>query len=197
MRNCDLRKSLIRSEGIYDVLDHATATCGFGGKVALDLTNVAEQEQKISFDSKLLPNGVVADTTLLAEWSALLLFADNDLAIDTAELSKVSNCNFIAIFDKRAKDMSVNELLWLGAANTEPSRDITLHGATLTIDARPKRPKANSKNPSRWPNIVTADEATIALVDKRWSEYGIGEFIPSPSEHYSALKLSNGAEWNN
>ena len=197
LRNCDLRKSLIRGEGIYDVLDHATATCGFGGKVALDLTNVAEQEQKISFDSKLLPNGVVADTTLLAEWSALLLFADNDLAIDTAELSKVSNCNFIAIFDKRAKDMSVNELLWLGAANTEPSRDITLHGATLTIDARPKRPKANSKNPSRWPNIVTADEATIALVNKRWSEYGIGEFIPSPSEHYSALKLSNGAEWNN
>ena len=197
LRNCDLRKSIIRSEGIYDVLDHATATCGFGGKVALDLTNVAEQEQKISFDSKLLPNGVVADTTLLAEWGALLLFADNDLAIDTAELSKVSNCNFIAIFDKRAKDMSANELLWLGAANTEPSRDITLHGATLTIDARPKRPKANSKNPSRWPNIVTADEATIALVDKRWSEYGIGEFIPSPSEHYSALKLSNGAEWNN
>ena len=197
LRNCDLRKSIIRSEGIYDVLDHATATCGFGGKVALDLTNIAEQEQKISFDSKLLPNGVVADTTLLAEWSALLLFADNDLAIDTAELSKVSNCNFIAIFDKRAKDMSANELLWLGAANTEPSRDITLHGATLTIDARPKRPKANSKNPSRWPNIVTADEATIALVDKRWSEYGIGEFIPSPSEHYSALKLSNGAEWNN
>ena len=197
LRNCDLRKSLIRGEGIYDVLDHATATCGFGGKVALDLTNVAEQEQKISFDSKLLPNGVVADTTLLAEWSALLLFADNDLAIDTAELSKVSNCNFIAIFDKRAKDMSANELLWLGAANTEPSRDITLHGATLTIDARPKHPKANSKNPSRWPNIVTADEATIALVDKRWSEYGIGELIPSPSEHYSALKLSNGAEWNN
>ena len=197
LRNCDLRKSIIRNEGIYDVLDHATATCGFGGKVALDLTNIAEQEQKISFDSKLLPNGVVADITLLAEWGALLLFADNDLAIDTAELSKVSNCNFIAIFDKRAKDMSVNELLWLGAANTEPSRDITLHGATLTIDARPKRPKANSKNPSRWPNIVTADEATIALVDKRWSEYGIGEFIPSPSEHYSALKLSNGAEWNN
>jgi len=197
LRNCDLRKSLTRSEGIYDVLDHATATCCFGGKVALDLTNVAEQEQKISFDSKLLPNGVVADTTLLAEWSALLLFADNDLAIDTAELSKVSNCNFIAIFDKRAKDMSANELLWLGAANTEPSRDITLHGATLTIDARPKRPKANSKNPSRWPNIVTSDEATIALVDKRWSEYGIGEFIPSPSEHYSALNLSNGAEWNN
>ena len=197
LRNCDLRKSLIRSEGIYDVLDHATATCGFGGKVALDLTNVAEQEQKISFNSELLPNGVIADTALLEEWSTLLLFAENDLAIDTAELAKASNCNFIAIFDKRAKDLSVEELLWLGAANTEPSRDFVLHGSTLTIDARPKHPKASSENPSRWPNVVTSDEATIALVDKRWNEYGIGEFIPSPSEHYRALKLSEGAEWVN
>ncbi len=196
MRNCDLSKSLIRSEGIYDVLDHATATCGFGGKVALDLTNVTEREDKIAFNSELLPSGVVADTTLLDKWSLLLLFADNDLAIDTAELAKAADCNFIAIFDRRANDMSANDLLWLGAANTEPQRDMSLHGSTLVIDARAKRPNANSENPSRWPNIVTADEATIALVDSRWSEYGIGEFIPSPSSRYSALKLSEGAQWS-
>ena len=197
MRNCDLRKSLIRSEGIYDVLDHATATCGFGGKVALDLTNIVEREQKTTFNSELLPEGVEAKTTLLKEWSTLLLFADNDITIDMAEVAKVSDCNFIVIFDKRAENLTPNELLWLGAANTEPSRDFVLHGSTLTIDARPKRSKANSKSPLRWPNIVTADEATIALVDKRWSDYGIGEFITSPSEHYNALKLSEGAEWHN
>ena len=196
LRNCDLRKSLIRSEGIYDVLDHATATCGFGGKVALDLTDVSGQEsEKISFNSELLPNGAVADTTLLEEWSTLLLFADNDLEIDLEKVAESANCNYIVLFDKRAKDLSSEELLWLGAANTEPSRDITLHGSTLIVDARPKSPKASSKNPSRWPNIVTADEATIALVDKRWSEYGIGEFISSPSKRYSVLKLSEGAEW--
>ena len=196
MRNCDLRKSLIRSEGIYDVLDHATATCGFGGKVALDLTNVAEREQNITFNSELLPEGVIANTTLLEKWSTLLLFVDNDLKIDTAEISKVSNCNYIILFDSRANTMTDNELLWLGAANTEPSRDFVLHGSTLLIDARPKRSKADSNNPSRWPNIVTADEATIALVDRKWGDYGIGEFIPSPSEHYNDLKLSNGAEWH-
>ena len=197
LRNCDLTKSLIRSEGIYDVLDHATATCGFGGKVAFDLTNVAEREQNISFNRELLPSGVVADTALLEEWGALLLFADNDLEIDLEKVAESANCNYIAIFDKRAKDLSLEDLLWLGAANTEPSRDFVLHGSTLTIDARPKHPKASSKNPSRWPNVVTSDEATIALVDKRWNEYGIGEFIPSPSEHYRALKLSEGAEWVN
>ena len=196
MRNCDLRSSLIRSEGIYDVLDHATATCGYGGKVALDLTNVEELKGDITFDSQALPEGVTADTTLLEKWGTLLLFADNDLALDASEVAKVTNCNFVTIFDSRAKQMSTNDLLWLGAANTEPTRDISLHGSTLVVDARAKRPKANSQNPSRWPNIVTADEATIDLVDRKWSEYGIGEFIPSPSKHYSALKLSEGAQWS-
>ena len=195
MRNCDLRKSLIRSEGIYDVLDHATATCGFGGKVALDLTNVEISERKATFNCEVLPSGVEADDRLLEEWGVLLLFADNELDIDFAEVAKAAECNYIVLFDKRAKEMSAEELLWLGAANTEPSRDIVLHDSTLVIDARAKLPKEGSKNPSRWPNIVTSDEVTIALVDKRWSEYGIGEFIESPSRHYCTLKLSEGAEW--
>ena len=196
MRNCDLRKSLIRSEGIYDVLDHATANCGYGGKVALDLTNVAERKAKHLFNSDALPKGIVADTTLLDEWGTLLLFADNDLEIDASEVAKVTNCNFVVLFDRRAEKMSANELLWLGAANTEPTRDISLHDSTLVIDARAKRPNANSETPSRWPNIVTSDKATIDLVDSRWEEYGIGARIPSPSERYGALKLSEGAQWS-
>ncbi len=196
MRNCNLRNSLIRSEGIYDVLDHATANCGYGGKVALDLTNVVEQEGEITFDGNALPNGITANTTLLNKWGVLLLFADNDLKIDASEVAKTSNCNFVVIFDHRAEQMNANELFWLGAANTEPTRDITLHGSTLVIDARAKRPGAGDSNPSRWPNIVTADESTIRLVDSRWKEYGIGAFIPSPSERYSALKLSEGAQWS-
>ena len=195
MRNCDLRSSLIRSEGIYDVLDHATATCGFGGKVALDLTNVEGEKRQATFDCTTLPTSIEVREDLLDKWSTLLLFADNELEIDTAEIAKSAECNFIVIFDKRAKNMSDEELLWLGAANTEPSRDFVLRGATLFIDARPKYPKASDKTPSRWPNIVTADEATIALVDKKWSDYGIGDFISSPSERYSVLKLSDGAEW--
>ena len=193
MRNCNLDTSLIRSEGIYDVLDHATATCGYGGKVALDLTNVEERGERISFDSKALPEGVVADTTLLEEWGVLLLFADNELKIEASEVAKATNCNFVAIFDHRTEGMSGEELLWFGAANTEPTRDISLHDSTLVIDARPKRNGDGA--PSRWPNVVTADKATIELVDSRWAEYGIGEYIPSPSKRYNQLLLSDNAEW--
>ena len=195
MRNCDLRTSLIRSEGIYDVLDHATAHCGYGGKVALDLTNVVERNCEPSLDRSALPSNITIREDLMKEWGALLLFADNDLEIDAEAVAKATSCNYIAIFDRRAEKMTANELLWLGAANTEPTRDISLYGATLVIDARAKRPETNGKNPSRWPNIVTSDEATISLVDSRWAEYGIGAFIPSPSERYSSLKLSDGAQW--
>ena len=195
LRNCDLSKSLIRSEGIYDVLDHATATCGFGGKVALDLTATESVERSYTFDRTALPSGIEASDALLSEWGALLLFADNELEIDATQIVKATDCNYVVIFDKRALNMSANELLWLGAANTEPTRDITLHGKTLIIDARPKHPEVEGENPSRWPNVVTADKVTIALVDDRWSEYGIGEFISSPSLRYSELKLSEGAEW--
>ncbi|MEO8414091.1 MAG: menaquinone biosynthesis decarboxylase [Ginsengibacter sp.] len=32
-----------------------------------------------------------------------------------------------------------------------------------------------------WPNIIIADDATIASVDEKWNSLGLGSFIPSPS----------------
>ncbi|WP_205511151.1 menaquinone biosynthesis decarboxylase [Longitalea arenae] len=32
-----------------------------------------------------------------------------------------------------------------------------------------------------WPNIIVADDKTIAAVDAKWNNLGLGEFIPSPS----------------
>ncbi|WP_207513055.1 menaquinone biosynthesis decarboxylase [Longitalea luteola] len=32
-----------------------------------------------------------------------------------------------------------------------------------------------------WPNIIVADDKTIASVDEKWNTLGLGEFIPSPS----------------
>ena len=195
LRNCDLSTSLIRSEGIYDVLDHATAKCGYGGKIALDLTNVAPKEAAPSFDGSTLPSGIEVNYELLKEWSTVILYADNDEPINREEIAKAASCNFVVLFDTRAKGLTANELLWLFAANTEPTRDISLVEGALIIDARAKRPGATKQNPARWPNIVTADEQTIALVDRRWEEYGIGEKVESPSLHYRRLQLSEGAEW--
>ncbi|MBP3532786.1 MAG: menaquinone biosynthesis decarboxylase [Alistipes sp.] len=198
LRGCDPRKAVIRGEGIYDVLDHATAECGYGGKIALDLTSADRSAEQPTCPTAIsLPDGIGCRTDLLGKWSALLLFASPDADVDIKRIIAENGikCNFAAILDRSAADLSGEELLWLAAANTDPRRDITLSdGSTVIIDARPK-PSGKAGNPARWPNVVTSSEATVELVDGRWSEYGIGDFIPSPSRRYRRLALSDKAEW--
>lgn len=198
LRGCDTRKAVIRGEGIYDVLDHATAECGYGGKIALDLTSADRSAEQPTCPTAIsLPDGIGCRTDLLGKWSALLLFASPDADVDIKRIIAENgiNCNFAAILDRSAADLSGEELLWLAAANTDPRRDIALSdGGTVIIDARPK-PSGKAGNPARWPNVVTSSEATVELVDGRWSEYEIGGFIPSPSRRYRRLALSDKAEW--
>lgn len=198
LRGCDPRKAVIRGEGIYDVLDHATAECGYGGKIALDLTSADRSAEQPTCPTAIsLPDGIRCRTDLLGKWSALLLFASPDADVDIKRIIAENGikCNFAAILDRSAADLSGEELLWLAAANTDPRRDIALSdGGTVIIDARPK-PSGKAGNPARWPNVVTSSEATVELVDGRWSEYGIGGFIPSPSRRYRRLALSDKAEW--
>ena len=198
LRGCDIRKSAIRSEGIYDILDHATATCGYGGKLALDLTDTegAAPLPEIHVPAEL-PEGISAcRTDLCPEWSLILFFATPDAEADIAALLDTNGirCNFAVILDTSAAELPAEDLLWLATANTDPRRDVSIHGRTLIADARPKRPGMKG-NPARWPNVVVSSADTVALVDRRWEEYGIGEFIESPSRRYARLSLSEGAEW--
>ena len=197
LRNCDVQSAVIRGEGIYDVLDHATATTGYGGKLALNLTEVTENSRKGAVSAHIaLPEGVTMRTEFVEKWSTLLLFADNRLQVDLAAIACQAgvDCNFIALFDSRAAEFDANDLLWIAAANTDPHRDIALAGNSLTIDARAKVP-GDAGNPTRFPNVVTSAEEVIEAVDSRWAEYGIGEFIDSPSRKYRKLLLTDKAEW--
>lgn len=197
-RSCNPLKATLRGEGIYDVLDHATATNGYGGKMAIDLTAITEADYTAPSiaEQVTLPQGVTSREELLHTWSVWLLFADPDTNINIEEIVAQNNvtCNCIALFDRRAEELNAEELLWLAAANTDPARDIVTQGHALIVDARPKRP-GREGYPARFPNVVTSHPDTIALVDSRWAEYGIGEFIESPSKRYRKLLLSEGAEW--
>ena len=198
IKSCNPAKAVVRSEGIYDVLDHATATCGYGGKMAFDLTTIEAADYIAPSAPGLptLPQGVTSCESLITKWSVWMLFADPDTEVDMAKIAAENSvqCNCIVLFDARAKQMNAEELLWLAAANTDPSRDITLDGRCLLVDARPKRP-GKEGNPKRFPNVVTSRPEIISLVDSRWEEYGIGDRLPSPSARYRQLLLSEGAEW--
>lgn len=192
LRTIDLTQSVVRSEGVYDVLDHATATNGYGGKLAIDLTDCASKQRRESELRYSLSDGVEVSVEWVKEWGVLVLFASPDSDI---ELVEVEGVNFVSVFDLSAKNMRGYDLLWLAAANSDPRRDVVItQEGTMRIDARSKRP-GEKGNPARFPNVVTSTMETIELVDRRWDEYGIGEFIESPSRHYRELLLSDREDW--
>ncbi len=94
--------------------------------------------------------------------------------------------DFRFLFDPAAEGLSFYEKLWLGLANLDPARDISIEGSSVTIDCRSKLP-GPADHPSRWPGVTVMDPATIALVNARWPEYGLGDFLPSPSTRYQKL----------
>ena len=205
LRRADLKKSLIRTEGVLDVLDHATATCGYGGKLALDLTDVDSSAEVAPIEeprsAEATAGVALFDTRFVESCGLLLLFADKDRPIEVdveAYLKKNEICGmkYIALFDYQAAGtMSESDLLWLAMANSDPRRDVKfLAGGELLLDARSKHPGVGD-NPKRFPNVVMSSVETIEKVDARWAEYGLGEFIPSPSRKYRKLWLSPRAEW--
>ncbi len=197
MRRIDLSRAVVRGEGILDVLDHATATLGFGGKLAVDATapNIREEIPSPHFTPT---SDFTVSTDYINRCSTLVLYTspERDIEIDkVVDSLSIEGINFVAIFDANAAaSMTGSDLMWLALANTDPRRDIALTRGTMVIDARSKV-TSKAQNPKRFPNAVTSDMATINLVDQRWSEYGIGEFIESPSRRYREIILSDKEDW--
>ena len=88
-----------------------------------------------------------------------------------------------------ASDLPV--ALWRFCNNLDPRRDHCLHERKSGFDSRKlfvclgldgTRKTRDLDNFQRdWPNIIVADEATIAAVDRKWEELGLGPLLPSPS----------------
>lgn len=196
VRNMDVESDAMFARGVLDVLDHAAAVTGEGGKVALDLT-APRQERIIQ-----VPAHVAAprwaghvDTSLTAEWGVVVVGCRPGEDIDMAgfaDASGIEGANFFVATDSAARGLTPAELLWFSLANTDPGRDIAVSRGRMLIDARTKSPWRTGL-PKRVPNVVTSSRETIELVDRRWAEYGIGEFIHSPSERYLPLVIGDGA----
>jgi 4-hydroxy-3-polyprenylbenzoate decarboxylase len=199
LRRVDTLHNIVRSEGVYDVLDHATATNGYGGKLAIDATDVETQSvvEPYALPENIEPSdGVTSIVCDYAEsWGVVMLFAEEGADVEAfVHKNSLDQVNYIVVFDSRAEGLPAGDLVWLGAANSDPRRDVQQVGRTWILDARSKRPGVEG-NPDRFPNVVTASPATIELVDSRWEEYGCGEFLPSPSLKYRQLLLSESEQW--
>jgi 4-hydroxy-3-polyprenylbenzoate decarboxylase len=163
------------SQGPLDVLDHSTATNGFGGKMCIDATRKAGRQQAAS--EKLQAKGDGCQLTI--------------------------GSKIIIQFDKNVDTTDFSTCAWLLGNNVNPTRDCSVEHGQLLIDARSKitgnvsdghSSLQDEHKPQRWPNIICMDAATIAAVDRKWDKLGLGTFLPSPSLKFQRLVRKGGAQ---
>jgi len=201
LRRVRVPEDVVLSRGPLDVLDHAAPRMGLGGKLAFDLTGVDP-------DGAVPPVGLPqrwenccgverADDSLCASWGVLLLYAASSVVPDVPAFLRRNGVSYLplaVLLDAGAYGFSYGDLLWLASSNCDPSRDVAFSGGTAIFDARTKAGGVNGFA-RRWPNVVASSPETIARVDARWEEYGLGPRTESPSLRYLKLQRRASAEY--
>lgn len=221
-KNVDPEFDIHFMRGPLDVLDHSSSKFAYGSKMGIDATKKHDEEiptsKKLSINIKNIEIDIIQlknkypeikeinDNLLKHDVSFLFISIQKNkkqhiknLAEQLVNEEGVKKVKFLIFLDYPVDIFDIEQATWIFANNIEPMRDCYIFKpkkeneiSHIAIDGTRKR--ADIDNFKRdWPDIVTSDETTIKLVDKRWEEYGIGEFISSPSKKYKHLVLSKTA----
>ncbi len=194
--------------GPLDILDHAAPRLGAGTKIGFDCTKRmgGEEVGGIAVSRRFAPaaaaDGVAAAMSVPGVVEAVVpdacgwmlvraeKRADGDGRRIAAELASLAAAAapFIVVVDASVDLADIDRVFFHWCANCDAGRDLArgrdAHGQVVfAFDATAKQPgdAANGEPVRAWPPILAMDEATRALVDRRWDEYGLGERLESPS----------------
>ncbi len=218
--NVNPENDILFMKGPLDVLDHSSSKFAYGSKLGIDASKKYEEEKSERENLKINLKTVeidilqlkkkypeikeINDELLKDDISFLFISIEKNkkqhvkrLAEQLVQEEGVRKIKFLIFLDFPVNVFDIEQTTWIFANNIEPMRDCYIFSSEneishLVIDGTRKR--ADIDNFKRdWPDIVTSDKETIKLVDKKWGEYGIGEFISSPSEKYNHLIMSKNA----
>ena len=210
-KNLNPASDIYFSTGPMDVLDHSCSKLGFGGKMCIDGTGKHDEEKDdlyreadVPFSGRELEeavrgqfNEIAAINTRLLEMQipCVIISVKKDRKGHIAELHS-SICKMIAVAGIKMilyieHTVDPNDLpvaLWRFCNNLDPKRDHHLekihtgnsYHACMGFDGTRKTREFDDFTRD-WPNIIVADDKTIAAVDEKWSSLGLGSFLPSPS----------------
>jgi 4-hydroxy-3-polyprenylbenzoate decarboxylase len=197
------------AQGPMDVLDHSCSKLGYGGKMCLDGTRKMEEEldeRYLNSEGMFLPDNHWLDSfpeikkanrQLLERGIPCLIISVTKTrkgqvrelhAAFAASIYETSGVKMILYVDENIDPQNLPVALWRFCNNLDPKRDSILFEGRkdgklmgcLGLDGTTKTESLDDFHRD-WPNIIVADETTIAIVDKKWDQLGMGAFIPSPS----------------
>ncbi|MCU0379053.1 MAG: menaquinone biosynthesis decarboxylase [Bacteroidales bacterium] len=190
---------LLFTHGPLDVLDHSSDRFSMGGKLGIDATVKLPEERTTEYNSiplRLLTDTEIANDVIIT----VRTLSDIDQPVVVLTIRKPSEGldmrklvatlpaplhtpgTITIAVDQGADSTDLSMITWLVAGNCDPSRDIYRVGdRALFLDAT-SMPLSLPSFQREWPNVVCSDRETIDLVNRRWKEYNIGEFVKSPSQ---------------
>lgn len=217
--NIDPVHDIVFSSGPMDVLDHSSSRFAFGSKMGIDATTKFPEELEDIIIDSVVPKASefqnmireisvikTLETSLLDKGISVLIlgiekepnFHLPDLTMLLLNERAVQRVKFILIVDSTLPVKNMDSVVWYVTGNIDPKRDCKIFEATnmhevphLVVDGTRKTVRDGFTRD--WPNPVLSSPETISQIDSRWSEFGLGELIPSPSLIYYPLKRGEGA----
>lgn len=196
------------STGPMDVLDHSCSKMGFGGKMCIDGTAKMIEETDDNYQSastsEQLPDGFLesvfseiksVNTALLKKQIPCLIVSVEknrpghikELHEQLCNLKELKGIKMVLYVEHTVDANDLATALWRFCNNLDPKRDFYLYKsaqlpytACMGLDGT-RKTKEFDNFQRDWPNVIVADNETIKSVDEKWSQLGLGAFIPSPS----------------
>lgn len=212
-KNLNPASDIYFSQGPMDVLDHSCSKMGFGGKLCIDGTFKYDEETDGKYVNHLVPASIdtqliLKNYTEIKFFNSSLLEHDIPCLIVSVEknrknhvrelhralssLPEMKGIKMVLYVEHTVNALDFTTALWRFCNNLDPKRDHFFYKrnepdgkyeAVIGLDGTIKT-KAFDDFERDWPNIIVADDETIASVDAKWKDLGIGNFISSPSLKY-------------
>lgn len=191
LNNVDLKRDLFFSEGILDVLNHASDNPIYGSKLGIDITDKIEGEEGFGSAPDLIDMAPLpSPETILEQFTELIscriiegqdrhrvAFATLDKKCPHQGRRVIDNfmndqeCSSITVLIVLEGDEDLNDtstVLWKLLNDIDPKRDIHYFGSRLGIDVTRKTgEKGYTQN---WPNEIEMSDDIKRKVDEKWKK---------------------------
>ena len=191
LNKIDFTHDLFFSEGILDVLNHASDKALYGSKLGIDATTKieGEDESKIKSENNTKTASPLSENVLesFTELTSCKILEQNDLhQVAFATLDKktpqqgckviekfMNNKIFsaITVFVVLENHENVNDastVLWKILNNIDPKRDMYFFGNRVGIDVTCKTGEPNFKQ--YWPDEIEMSNNIKTIVDQKWTK---------------------------